>query len=207
MNPYKALAGVGGIGTAVGGGVLLSKSSIFEDKPTIPKTTIRDRLQRSGYSLNISEENWNTILQEHNKSDRAANIKFSTENLNVSTLKARCSEYLDGEDDNSRYDIAKRWCVEPRKISDFLSSSGLTSLVTNDESAKDKWVKLEEEYRKNQKEKIVGLELQAQKDDNSWKALKDKCGTFLNLKPWENDYEVAMKDTKLWCVDNVVPTQ
>ncbi|AEW45548.1 hypothetical protein MHC_03440 [Mycoplasma haemocanis str. Illinois] len=200
MNPYKVLAGIGGFGATVGGGVLLARSSIFKDK-----TTIRDRLQRSGYSLNVSEENWNTILQEHNKSEHAANTKFSSESIDVSTLKEKCSRYLGEEDDNFKYDIAKKWCTEPRKVSDFLSASGLTSLATGDESAKDKWVKLEEEYRKSQKEKLVDLNLKTPKDDNSWKELRDKCGKLLNLKPWENHYETAMKSTQLWCINNAVP--
>ncbi|AEW45558.2 hypothetical protein MHC_03490 [Mycoplasma haemocanis str. Illinois] len=193
------LAGVGTV-TAVGGGIL-----IFQNIPN-PKTTIKDRLKKVGYSIDFDESKWSTIHGEYSKTSTNAKFKFSTETIDVGTLKTKCSNYLQSEDDDSKYEIAKRWCVEPKKISEFLAELKLTAINTTNDSEKASWEKLEEEYRKGQKEKIPNFTLKEPKSADTWKELKEQCKKLLDLSPWDNDYESSMKSTQLWCVSNVVPS-
>ncbi|AEG73231.1 hypothetical protein MHF_0976 [Mycoplasma haemofelis Ohio2] len=202
---YKMLAAAtGGTAAAAGGGALLAHNLSSKDEPTTSKVTIRSRLQEAGYSLDVDDDGWNAIFQEHNKSTHAANTKFSA--TDSQSLKTKCFEYLDAEDDNSKYSLAKKWCVKPTKISEFLSSLGLTSLKTADpddnNEDKTKWEKLVGEYGKNAKEKILGFELKNPASNDPWKELKDKCKAMLEFQPWNDDYEMAMKSTRVWCVSN-----
>ncbi|AEG73195.1 hypothetical protein HF1_08590 [Mycoplasma haemofelis str. Langford 1] len=204
MTLYKSLALAGGTATAVGGGVLASKSSLFQSTP-VPKATIKDRLKKAGYSVDFDNSKWNKIHDEYKKTSTNTKIKFSSETIDVEALKAKCFNYLQGEAEDAKYEIAKRWCVEPKKISEFLTGLQLTAINTADESAKTSWEKLETEYRKDQKEKIPNFTLQEAKDADTWKTLKEQCKKLLDLSPWDNDYESSMKSTQLWCVTSVVP--
>ncbi|AEW45555.1 hypothetical protein MHC_03475 [Mycoplasma haemocanis str. Illinois] len=205
MNKF-AIAGVGmGTATAVGGGILVSQSSLFKNSIT-PKITIQDRLKKVGYSIDFDNSKWNKIHEEYGKkTDIEAKFKFSAETIDVETLKAKCSNYLQSEDDDSKYEIAKRWCVEPKKISEFLTGLKLDAVNTTDESAKANWEKLEEAYRGGQKEKIPNFTLPESKSTDTWKKLQEQCKKLLDLSPWDNDYESSMKSTKLWCVSNAIP--
>ncbi|AEW45589.1 hypothetical protein MHC_03645 [Mycoplasma haemocanis str. Illinois] len=203
MN-YKILViAAGGTTAAAGGGVFLTRSLSSNRRPDTPKVTIRSRLQEVGYSLDVNDSEWNAIFQEHNKGTYAANTKFSA--TDVQSLKTKCLEYLNEEDSDSKYELSKKWCVKPTKISEFLKALGLTSLKTEDGDSntdKVKWEKLVGEYGKNGKEKIPGFELKNPSGNDTWKELKDKCKEMLEFQPWNSGYEMAMKSTKVWCSSN-----
>ncbi|AEW45505.1 hypothetical protein MHC_03225 [Mycoplasma haemocanis str. Illinois] len=203
MSFYKVAVLSGGVAATVSGGVLVSKSSLFKNSPT--PQTVKDRLQNSGYSLDLDVSKWNTIHEEYKKANSTTDIKFPSNIKDVETLKRECSNYLKSGDDNSKYEIAKRWCVEPKKISDFLTASGLHPLKTEGEDDKSKWEKLEGEYGKNTASKIHNWTFSKEKDANTWKELQTKCKTLLELNPWSGDYEMAMKVTKIWCSEEGVP--
>ncbi|CBY92803.1 hypothetical protein HF1_07950 [Mycoplasma haemofelis str. Langford 1] len=204
MSLYKVAALSGGTAAAVGGGVLVSKSLLFQSSPT-PKVTIKDRLQKAGYSLDLDSSKWNTIHEEYKKPNSVSNIKFSSEIKDAQGLEKECAAYLKSEDDNSKYEISKRWCVDPRKVSDFLTASGFKSLKTEGEDDKSKWEKLEGEYAKDTSKKINGWKFSKAKDENTWKELQTKCKALLDLNPWSGDYEMAMRETKSWCTEEGVP--
>ncbi|AEG73123.1 hypothetical protein MHF_0859 [Mycoplasma haemofelis Ohio2] len=205
---YKLLSLAAGTIAAAGGGILLAGNKLFKGDET-PKATIRDRLQRSGYSLVLDDAKWSTVLNKYNELKNKDSIKFSTSNLDLNSLKEKCESYLSEDENNSKYEIVKRWCVEPRKISAFLTSLNLNLLKIDGDDAsntdKSKWQKLETEYLGNTKGKIKGFSFTGEKGDETWKQLKEKCKSLSNLEPWDDDYEESMQSTKLWCVTEAVP--
>ncbi|AEG73073.1 hypothetical protein MHF_0809 [Mycoplasma haemofelis Ohio2] len=209
LSILKMVACSIGLASCAGLGVLISNSPFAskDKKASTPK--VRDLLREKGYSvMEQGSSGWNTILTAYKDTKNNSIVKFgSSANISEEELKRECASALEDILTTS-YEKAKRWCVEPKKVSDKLKELKLTPLKTegtDGQNDSDKWQKLEKEYVKEGSEKITGLTIANPSTDNSWHGLRDECKKLFESNPWDNSYDSSLKLSQKWCVSQVVP--
>ncbi|AEW45428.1 hypothetical protein MHC_02830 [Mycoplasma haemocanis str. Illinois] len=198
-----------GLASCTGLGILISNSPFFPKEKKISTPKVRDLLRDKGYSVMKSESSgWNTLLSAYKEGKNSDIVKFgSSSNISEEDLKRECASALE-DILTSSYEKAKRWCVEPKKVSDKLKDVGLTPLKTEGVSGQDdseNWKKLEKEYVKEGSEKIEGSNISQTTNDTSWQGLRDACKKLFESNPWDDSYDSSLKLSKKWCVSQAVP--
>ncbi|CBY92827.1 hypothetical protein HF1_08190 [Mycoplasma haemofelis str. Langford 1] len=203
LLPLVGLGGAAGLG---GGAYLLHKNSQPSpiEKPSIPeKKTIQDKLQKEGFQiLNSSEgQHWGTLKDAYNsaKSEESKVFAVINSNIDENKLKDLCKSALEKDEEDASYSKAKRWCVVPVTVSDYLSKLGRRALSTasSGETDKDQWEKLAAKYE-SAPDKIASV-TSLGADNNKWSTLRQKCGELGAKKNYEDNFDTNLASSKVWC--------
>ncbi|AEG73178.1 hypothetical protein HF1_08410 [Mycoplasma haemofelis str. Langford 1] len=195
MSLHKALGLAGGTATAVGGGVLVSKSSLFQDAPT-PVTTKQKETFKQKYKFALfSEEDslWDTRFSTFSNGKQPTHPKLTEAKSKSSSQaddakalhKQGCKAIYDSEIEDSPYlEDFKNYCSKTIK-------DGITGTwIEQNNTQGDKW-----------NPKLTSLKDHADaKDgvlDDKLKALKAKLTAAPSSSPnWDNDKRKELTD---WC--------
>ncbi|AEG73224.1 hypothetical protein MHF_0969 [Mycoplasma haemofelis Ohio2] len=146
MSLHKSLAMAGGTATAVGGGVLVSKSSLFPDTPS-PTTSQQKETFRQKYSsaiLRSEDALWETKFsglsgnaQPTHEKLKEAKTKHTSHSNEAKTLhKEGCQAIYDSEWEGSSYlNDFKSYCS--KTITDAMKDIG--TWIEQESSKGDKW--------------------------------------------------------------------
>ncbi|AEW45865.1 hypothetical protein MHC_05045 [Mycoplasma haemocanis str. Illinois] len=191
----KILLPVGGLGGVVGGYFLLSDSTTIKDKL---KEELRGQPRKILSSIASAE--WS----EWKKVYKAASSKISGVS-SEEDLPQWCMNTLEQKYDESKYALAKEWCVintSTLKGEALLRGVGLISESEVDNKFKNAWKKVKQENSNAgtlaiSDEKVTGSSVS--NEDSGGPALKTWCTSKYSLTMYKlearNDLEKVMK----WC--------
>nr|WP_014272558.1 hypothetical protein [Mycoplasma haemocanis] len=217
MDLYKALAVVGGTSTAIGGGILISHSSLFKENTNSvtskKKETFRDKYKEA--ILSKESELWNskfTVLKGNGEPTHPT-LKNSKGNIKSNESKAKdlhkqgCAEIYDSEWENSLYlKDFQIYCAKTMK--DGISKGETWNEQAHTES--NPWnakltslhshgVTLSESLKKIKEQISKGSDLAPNWSESKRKALKDWCDA-IQLEIFLGENESQFKNAKLYCV-------
>ncbi|AEW45583.1 hypothetical protein MHC_03615 [Mycoplasma haemocanis str. Illinois] len=142
MSLYKSLALVGGTATAVGGGVLISKSPLFQNSQSQQRETFKHRYSKA--TLGENDPLWETkfsnfsgnVQPTHEKLKEAKTKHTSNPNEAKSLHKRGCKEIYDSEWEGSRFlNDFKSYCS--KTMGDAMKDIG--TWIDQESSADGKW--------------------------------------------------------------------
>ncbi|AEG73163.1 hypothetical protein HF1_08260 [Mycoplasma haemofelis str. Langford 1] len=190
-----SLAGVGSVGGGFGAYKLYD--ALSTEKPT-PQRTIADKLIEEKFSIlsEGDEQHWTKIKEEYEKVKSNSSKVFSS---NKDELKNKCKEALAKPESDSDYQKAKRWCVTPVTIKDYLTKSGLKAIETTGNTNESDWTKKVGEYEKQENESKRVSDLKTLTEPKKWEQLRDKCGTIVVKQNYEESFLELLDKSKLWC--------
>ncbi|CBY92792.1 hypothetical protein HF1_07840 [Mycoplasma haemofelis str. Langford 1] len=223
MDLYKALALAGGTSTAVGGGILVSRSSLFQGT-TNPVTTQKKETFRDRYIAAIlakEDELWNskfgilkgTAEPAHPTLKNAKERSKTNENEAKDLHKQGCSEIYDSELESSpHFKDFQTYCAKTMKdgiaqgetwseqahTESVPWNTKLTNLHSHNEGQKGV---LSDSLKKVKEQISTGSESIPNWNESKRKALKDWCDET-KVKVFLGEEEAQFKNAKLYCVGN-----
>ncbi|AEW45521.1 hypothetical protein MHC_03305 [Mycoplasma haemocanis str. Illinois] len=195
---FFSIAGLGGV-TGLGGGAYLLH---LNSRSVTEKKTIKDRLQKAGFQiLNDSEsQHWKTLKDAYNAAKGEESKVFAKSNSDIDEGKLRelCNSVLEKGEEDASYSKAKRWCVVPTTVSDYLGKLGRRALstATSGEVDKTQWEDLASKYE-NSQDKIASLSSLG--SDKKWESLRKECGTLGAKKNYEDNFDSNLASSQTWC--------
>ncbi|AEW45596.1 hypothetical protein MHC_03680 [Mycoplasma haemocanis str. Illinois] len=192
------IAGLGSVG--IGGGIYLaSGKSNFK---TV-KETIQSRLLKDKYTpLNSDESNhssyWATSLEKYNAA-RSGQTAYTQDQL-----KGMCKDIFNKEENSDDYNVARKYCVIPQKISERLSALSFKAIDTtgSDSGTTEKWKKLSKEYKSTDSaDKQLDNLASSGVNEQDGTALKGKCKDVLAKEHWDQNYDSLLERSKIWCTE------
>ncbi|CBY93230.1 hypothetical protein HF1_12220 [Mycoplasma haemofelis str. Langford 1] len=206
----KAAAGMGALGTAAGGGVLLSKSPIFnKSKPTLRSEVEGDKWV---FLTSRNTEEITKVLSAYKANSPTVTLKFDGITGNESDaskkLLEKCKElYEKPSDTPSKEDLLKKlkkWCVIPKTVNQRLGDLNYTALSTDGPTQgtteSNDWKQKSQSHTSSSNNKFTGISVTGTgNDDASAKALREHCKTKLEVNSFSEDFQDTLEKVKLWC--------
>ncbi|OAL10436.1 hypothetical protein A6V39_00030 [Candidatus Mycoplasma haematobovis] len=179
---------------------------------------IESKLQENQYEiLDSGASEWAQIVSSYKTVvSKRQNLKFvdfdGSEPSDTTTqprktaaniLSEKCQEILKTNKDED-YEKAEKWCIKPQSVFDRLKKLSSNPLVTteDDKSQDLKWeekLNKHKEANENQIESLKVSGFDAKQKEEKIKAIKVECAKLNAKKTYEEDYEVALEKSKLWC--------
>ncbi|AEW45526.1 hypothetical protein MHC_03330 [Mycoplasma haemocanis str. Illinois] len=192
-----SLAGIGSVGGGLGAYKLYSS---FSKEKVIPNQTIFDKLKGEKFSpLGTGaddEQHWTKIKGEYEKAKNDLSKVFSS---NVDELKDKCKEALAKPESDSDYQKAKRWCVTPVTIKDYLTQFNVKALDITGNTNESEWTSKVGEYEKSENESARISDLKTLTESKKWEQLRNKCGTIVGKHSYEESFSELLDQSKPWC--------
>nr|WP_014272605.1 hypothetical protein [Mycoplasma haemocanis] len=195
MSLYKALGLAGGTATAIGGGVLISKTSLFQNTPN-HATTKRKETFRQKYKFALFNEGdnlWDTRFSTFSSGKQPthptlveAKSKSSAQASDAKALHKRgCREIYDSEIEGVSYlEDFKAYCS--KTVKDGITGTWIDQANTQGDKWNPKLTSLKD--HDNSKNGML---------DDKLLALKNKLTTASTSNPtWDDE---KRKDLKEWC--------
>ncbi|AEG73607.1 hypothetical protein MHF_1371 [Mycoplasma haemofelis Ohio2] len=201
----KIAAGTGMAGTVAGGSYLLY--------PRSQDDSVKSKLIGEGYELmkGTDEAHWKKVYAVYKT--KSGTDRFNGDGIQqdegetsgISKLKKACEKSLSGSE-NSLYLLARRFCVVPKTLDQFLSLKNIGKLSTEttgtnaDDSA---WNAKETEFKKNlntnNQSTSWNLSNESQKSAENVKTLKSKCKEMLTSETYQDGFYDKLEYFKNWC--------
>ncbi|CBY92874.1 hypothetical protein HF1_08660 [Mycoplasma haemofelis str. Langford 1] len=196
-----SLAGLGGA-AGIGGGIYLLNSN--SKTPTYKKGTVGHKLQSEKFTILNAEgdaDHWKLLKEEYNKAKSTTSKVFEshTSDIEEGKLKELCKSALEKDEGDASYSKAKRWCVVPVSVSEYLKNWNIVALPTNTDNSdkQDKWTALANSYESSNN-KISNV---ATLSDQKWQTLRAECKKLEVKKNYDDDFDSAFGSSKIWCVE------
>ncbi|AEG73238.1 hypothetical protein MHF_0983 [Mycoplasma haemofelis Ohio2] len=189
------MAGIGSAG--LGGGIYLASGN---NNPEVVEETIKSKLLKDKYvPLEANSPHWAKSLEKYNSS-RSGQTAYTQEQL-----KELCEGLFKKEEIGSDdYNVAKKYCVIPQKISERLKALSFKTIDTtgSDSSTTEKWKKLSKAYKsQGSGNKQLDNLANSGVDDQDGSALKNKCKDVFDKEHWDQHYDTLLERSKLWCTE------
>ncbi|AEG73588.1 hypothetical protein MHF_1352 [Mycoplasma haemofelis Ohio2] len=207
--PAKTAAGMGALGTAAGGGVLLSKSPLFSKQTP----TLRKEVEDDGWVLLTSSNTTEiqSILGAYKKDNPKATLLLDGLTGGESDASEKLLQICKGlqekpTDAPSKEDLLaklKKWCVVPKTTKQRLTELGYSPLSTDNPSngtESQEWKAKGTNHHGSQQGKFAGVETNGDENERA-KKLREHCKTKLEVKSFEEEFNDTFSKVKNWCTN------
>ncbi|CBY93299.1 hypothetical protein HF1_12910 [Mycoplasma haemofelis str. Langford 1] len=211
MNPTaaKALAGLGGLSAAGGGGVALYKSEVFKTKTTLGDLVKKDKwvLLTSSDTNHISKILGAYKQDSSNKPTLLFEGFTGKEGDANDRLLRECQKTASKLSEDTKKDTLlkqlKKWCVVPKTSKERLTDLGITPFPVEDPkssaSEDSRWVEKSKTHKTDRKDKFSDLSITNTGSNEEAKKLRQHCKTKLEIESFKEEFEDTLKKVEIWC--------
>ncbi|AEG73655.1 hypothetical protein MHF_1421 [Mycoplasma haemofelis Ohio2] len=217
----KGAIGLGGVGTATGGGILANHLINSKEERNLSSKLKEDKFTLLNLDVSKQESDdskWQTIFTSYaTLTTDKANLKIGNLTLNsagdknagIKQLKEVCSSLLNTQPESSDFDknyqLASQWCVEPISVGSILQKRGITYLDTTGSENSKEWGEIAKEYEKIQTEskkplsEVTWTQVASEDYSTNITAIKGACNTRKAKSSHQEGFLDALKEAQSWC--------